>query len=112
MAYSVAQRTQEIGVRMALGAQPGHVLRMVIRQGLALTAGGLVAGAVLAIATAPRHLKCFIHGGRHGLERKLLGTGASNPLIYAAAAVFLCAVSVDRRMAVKLAACSGGSAVE
>ncbi len=41
MAYSVAQRTQEIGVRMALGAQPAHVLRMVVRQGLGLTIAGL-----------------------------------------------------------------------
>ena len=94
MAYSVAQRTQEIGVRMALGAQPGHVLRMVIRQGLALTAGGLVAGAVLAIAMARAVSSVSFTVGGMGSNAKLLGTGANNPLIYAAAAVFLCAVSV------------------
>jgi len=44
MAYVVAQRTMEIGVRMALGATPGHVLSMVIRKAAVLTATGLVVG--------------------------------------------------------------------
>jgi putative ABC transport system permease protein len=44
IAYSVAQRTQEIGIRMALGAQTTDVLKMVIRQGLILTCIGLAAG--------------------------------------------------------------------
>ncbi|MEW6127974.1 MAG: ABC transporter permease [Acidobacteriota bacterium] len=48
IAYSVAQRTQEIGVRMALGAQTGNILRMVLRQGLMLTAIGLGIGIVSA----------------------------------------------------------------
>ena len=52
IAFSVARRTREIGVRMALGAKPGAVLSMVMRQGLTIVAIGLVAGAVLAGAAA------------------------------------------------------------
>jgi len=93
MAYSVAQRTQEIGVRMAMGAQRGHVLRMVIRQGLALTAGGLIAGAVLAIGLARAIASVSFTNSAMGSSEKLLGSGADNPLIYLAAAGFLCAVA-------------------
>jgi len=93
MAYSVAQRTQEIGVRMALGAQPGHVLWMVIKQGLALTAGGFIVGALLAIALARAVASVSFTGGGMGASAKLLGAGANSPFIFVAAAVFLCAVA-------------------
>jgi ABC-type antimicrobial peptide transport system permease subunit len=52
VAFSVARRTREIGVRMALGAQPGQVLSMVMRQGLSIVMVGLVAGTLLAAIAA------------------------------------------------------------
>lgn len=52
-AYSVTQRTQEIGVRMALGAQPGQVSWLILRQGLVQLAIGLTLGTAGALAAAP-----------------------------------------------------------
>jgi ABC-type antimicrobial peptide transport system permease subunit len=94
MAYSVAQRTQEIGVRMAVGAQPGHVLRMVVRQGLALTASGLACGVLVAVALARLvSLVSFTNSGM-GVNVHLLGGHANDALIYVTAAVVLSAVAV------------------
>jgi len=50
MAYMVAQRTNEIGIRMALGAQPGNVLRMVVEQGMRLVLAGIVLGVACSLA--------------------------------------------------------------
>src|SRR5437016_4117334 len=51
-AYSVARRTREIGIRMALGAQAGAVLRMIMREGSIMLLSGIIIGLLLAIATA------------------------------------------------------------
>lgn len=61
MAYSVSQRTQEMGIRMALGAQRGRVLRMVIQQGTILALSGIVLGAIMA-ALVTRSLALFLFG--------------------------------------------------
>jgi len=63
MAYSVRQRTQEIGVRMALGAQTGDVLRLVTGQGLRLVITGLVIGFVSAFFLAK-----LLAGSLHGIS--------------------------------------------
>jgi putative ABC transport system permease protein len=52
IAYAVAQRNHEIGLRMALGAKPGMVLSMVMRQGFTIVAIGMIAGGLLAAAAA------------------------------------------------------------
>jgi predicted permease len=77
MSYAVSQRTQEMGIRMALGAQPGDVLGLVLREGFRLFVPGLVVGSVIALAAAR------IVGGM------LVNVGASDPLAFLSAAVFL-----------------------
>ncbi len=61
MAYAVSQRTREIGIRMALGAARGDVLRMVVREGLLLAAIGVGLGVAAAVA-ATRVLSSFLFG--------------------------------------------------
>ena len=82
LAYAVAQRTPEIGVRMALGAKPVDVTRMILVRGMALTAVGLLAGGALA-------------AGLGGLLQTLLfGVKPVAPAIYAATAVALMLVAM------------------
>jgi predicted permease len=50
MSYAVSQSTRELGLRMALGADPSNLLRLVLSRGLALTAGGLLLGAAMALS--------------------------------------------------------------
>jgi ABC-type antimicrobial peptide transport system permease subunit len=61
IAYSVARRTQEMGVRMALGAQPGDVLRLVVLQGTRMGAIGVAIGVLLSLGVT-RGLSFFLFG--------------------------------------------------
>jgi predicted permease len=82
LSYSVERRTQEIGVRMALGATPPRVLRMVINQGGRLTGAGVVLGLAGAFALT------------RVLQKMLFGVSASDTLTFAGAAVVLGAVAI------------------
>jgi predicted permease len=83
VAYSVSRRTQEIGVRMALGALPGRVQRLVLRESLTLVALGIVCGLPVASAAA-RSLSTFLHGVKPGDPIVLV---SSVGLLAAAAAI-------------------------
>jgi predicted permease len=82
IAYSVAQRTREIGLRMALGATPSHIASLVVRQGLAPIALGAVIGGALSIATTRL------------LRDQLYGVSPGDPTTIVAIAVLLLVVSL------------------
>jgi putative ABC transport system permease protein len=95
ISYSVAQRTHEIGIRSALGAGGGRLLRLVLGQGMALAVGGLALGCAGSL------------GLRRLLETLLFGVGARDPLTMAASAgllacVALAACYIPARRAAKL----------
>jgi predicted permease len=91
MAYAVSQRTQEFGVRMALGATAVDVFRHVIRQGLLLAGGGVAAGIALAFAIT--HLLAnFLYGVSPFDPATFLGV----PLIMAAVAALACYIPARR----------------
>jgi ABC-type antimicrobial peptide transport system permease subunit len=52
LSYIVSQRTREIGIRLALGAEPGRLLRMFVRQGMALTGVGAAVGLLTAVGVS------------------------------------------------------------
>jgi predicted permease len=80
--YSVAQRTREMGLRMALGAQPWTVLMLVLREAGALALIGLAAGIVLAFAAT------------RVMASLLFNTGATDPVTFASVAAALALVSL------------------
>jgi putative ABC transport system permease protein len=82
VAYSAAQRTREIGVRMALGAQVGDVRRMFLRHGLWLTAIGIAIGVCIAVVLT-RVMSAF-----------LFGVGPLDPITYAAVSALLASMTL------------------
>lgn len=95
MAYSVAQRTHEIGVRMTLGAQRGNIVGLVLREGMSLAVGGMIVGTLVAVALAWETATISVSGATMNGGGSLLVRGsATDPLIYLGAGLFLCVVAV------------------
>lgn len=82
MAYSVAQRTSEIGIRVTLGAQPRDIMRLVIRQGVLFALAGLLLGSLVAAGLA------------HVVSSMLVGVSPADPMVFAAAAIFTILVAL------------------
>jgi len=82
LSYVVGRRRQEIGIRMALGARRGQVVRLVVRQGLRLVALGVVIGLPLALLAAS------------ALSSLLVGVGARDPITYIVAIGLLAGTAV------------------
>jgi len=82
MSYSVAQRRREIGIRMALGAQRGEVMRMVLRRSMALAAAGIALGLAGAA------------GVTRVLQGMLFGIKPSDPLTFAVVAALFAVIAV------------------
>jgi predicted permease len=85
--YNVARRTPEIGIRMALGATPGHVLRLMMGEGLTLVAAGTVMGIAGALL-APRLLSGFLAAGISPLDPLAFVAVLATLLVTAVASVY------------------------
>lgn len=81
-AYTVTQRTHELGIRIALGAQVGHVLRMILGQGMAVIGVGLVLGLIAAFALMRL------------LRSLLFGVGENDPITFGAITLVLLLVAL------------------
>jgi predicted permease len=85
MAYAVSQRTQEMGIRLALGASPGSLLGMIVRQGMKLTTAGLVIGLAVALGAF----------GSIGAVRSILpGISPLDPITFIAVPVLLALIAL------------------
>lgn len=82
ISYNVAQRMHELGVRVALGAQPGNILRLVVGQGVRFALAGVVAGIMLALAAS------------HWFQPLLFKQSAKDPIVYALVAAALLVVAL------------------
>jgi len=82
MAFTVSQRTQELGIRMALGAKTDNVMSLVVRQGTVLAIIGIVTGTLVAL------------GVTRGLARFLYGVSPFDPVVFGAVAVVLFAAGL------------------
>jgi ABC-type antimicrobial peptide transport system permease subunit len=83
MAYAVAQRTTEFGIRVALGAAPGDLVRLVGRQGLTLTVAGIAMGLVGARLASS------------ALTEMVYGVRPSDPIVYLSTAGILAAIALS-----------------
>lgn len=91
LAYSVSQRTQEIGIRMALGAQPRDVLRLVVGQGMLLALLGIVIGLVAAFFMS-RAMASMIEG----ISSRDLTIFAGTPIVLAIVSLLACFIPARR----------------
>ena len=88
LAYAVSQRTHEIGIRMALGANRGNVMKMIVRQGMTLAVLGVILGLVGAWVLT-KYLESWV-----SLSKMLFGVKVNDPLTYGLIAVLLTVVAL------------------
>ena len=82
VSYTAAQRTHEIGIRMALGAAPGDILQMVLRESVWIVAIGLAVGLLVAL------------GGTRAIANLFVGIHPTDPVTFVTTALLLSAVAL------------------